>query len=1143
VLLAAKIWADGEPEPDTWSLIASDDEISFGGAAVAVGVDDDAALDVRVDDIIVTTVDYLRRDALIDDLDGANNNPWNSANWTTSLSSSGNVDIQDNEGRLAIAATSDAARALGTAASTFGDGTVASRFQADMTPDGRVSFWVRGSATWSTGQPDALTDGYRFVVDLDSDTVALDAVVDDTPTSLVSTSFAVEAETAYNVIVQAIGTTLAAKIWADGDPEPGTWTVVATDDQLQTGRVAISTGVFDDAALDVRVSHYYATSLTATGVGIYSAPEGWTPASADAAGRHARVSVWTHVAAAEDDASWVFVLNSSVKAAGVIAAYSGVDTTTPVDTSTTVQTDATTADHLAWGTNTSGSGRLVVMMVAAPTATSYTPPAGMSERADIATSAGDAVTVTLADKTAAFRGSAADATFTAADASTAAAATIALQPQTGDTYVTRVAYTYDNAGRRTSITRPDGTRLDYGYDPTTGLLETITPTYNLADTFTSSHTTDLDTSRWTVTGTGVTARSLGWARLSTPDTANASVAATANITDAADVDVSLTYDIDNSTSDTATTALRLRVNGTNELQLSTVHNGSTLTLKKVVSGTPTSLGTLTRPAGTAPERIRVRLVGSALKAKVWIAGQTEPGSWGLEVTDSAVTAAGDTVIELDRIDGAPQISVDDVTLVDLNAPPAAVATYGYDQDDRLITETLSGGNRTWDYIDGQLTGFDQDLAGGDHDLTTVLTYDTSGRLETETTDAVTTTYTYDNAAQLLDADDGITERAWTYDTLGRWETSTRPEGAFTYTYDDANQLTDADCTAGPCADAAYTYDRAGRRTNEDRGGTGDRTYTYTPSGRLATTQTDDGLDIVTTSRVNDADNHLTQLNTDDGTTTEQNLPTWDPTNWTLLETTTGTDTPVEHIGIANWAASINAGTVDDTPLTWRGDIRGIDADPYGQPDTPPTEPTLGYRGELHTPDQLIHLRNRDYDPTTGQFLTTDPLEGLNGTTTLTDPYHYTNNNPLNQADPFGLRPTDEGFSAKPGWETLWAVLTAIAQLATSQAAPPPTSPNSGPLSHSNAGSRLAPFGQYLPMPGATSAVSPDDMPECTRELDGAKFRLPDGTEFECHNVDGVWMWIPIVDFDPDEPLPPEPPGEWKPATGVLPFPRPVPLTF
>jgi hypothetical protein len=33
---------------------------------------------------------------------------------------------------------------------------------------------------------------------------------------------------------------------------------------------------------------------------------------------------------------------------------------------------------------------------------------------------------------------------------------------------------------------------------------------------------------------------------------------------------------------------------------------------------------------------------------------------------------------------------------------------------------------------------------------------------------------------------------------------------------------------------------------------------------------------------------------------------------------------------------------------------------------------LGYRGELHTED-LIHLRNRDYDPTTGTFTTPDPL--------------------------------------------------------------------------------------------------------------------------------------------------------------------------
>ena len=46
---------------------------------------------------------------------------------------------------------------------------------------------------------------------------------------------------------------------------------------------------------------------------------------------------------------------------------------------------------------------------------------------------------------------------------------------------------------------------------------------------------------------------------------------------------------------------------------------------------------------------------------------------------------------------------------------------------------------------------------------------------------------------------------------------------------------------------------------------------------------------------------------------------------------------------------------------------------------------------------LIYLRNRYYDPNTGQFLTPDPLFAISG-----ERYGYAGNNPLNQDDPSGL---------------------------------------------------------------------------------------------------------------------------------------------
>jgi hypothetical protein len=70
--------------------------------------------------------------------------------------------------------------------------------------------------------------------------------------------------------------------------------------------------------------------------------------------------------------------------------------------------------------------------------------------------------------------------------------------------------------------------------------------------------------------------------------------------------------------------------------------GITLTVRKRVAGTETSLGsytsTLTHVTG-AWYRVRFQVIGSSLRAKVWAATEVEPGLWQIEVTDSSLTAA------------------------------------------------------------------------------------------------------------------------------------------------------------------------------------------------------------------------------------------------------------------------------------------------------------------------------------------------------------------------------------------------------------------------------------------------------------------------------------------------------------------------
>jgi len=54
--------------------------------------------------------------------------------------------------------------------------------------------------------------------------------------------------------------------------------------------------------------------------------------------------------------------------------------------------------------------------------------------------------------------------------------------------------------------------------------------------------------------------------------------------------------------------------------------------------------------------------------------------------------------------------------------------------------------------------------------------------------------------------------------------------------------------------------------------------------------------------------------------------------------------------------------------------------------------------------------SRCRDPTTCTFLTSrDPLDGIDGTPTVANPYHYVDNNPINKTDPLGLRPNECSF--------------------------------------------------------------------------------------------------------------------------------------
>ncbi|HEX7166446.1 MAG TPA: RHS repeat-associated core domain-containing protein, partial [Acidimicrobiales bacterium] len=614
---------------------------------------------------------------------------------------------------------------------------------------------------------------------------------------------------------------------------------------------------------------------------------------------------------------------------------------------------------------------------------------------------GDSTSTTFTYDAAGRRASATDASGTTA---------YAFEPGGQLTKLTRpdgrvTSYTYDTAGRRTKMTLPDGSAFAYTYD-TAGRVASITPTATLVDTFTADNGSAPDTAKWTraVAGNATAAVQDNRLALTLPSTNGAAVTMTAAGATASDGDVVFDYRFGDTT-DNATLQAHLRAT-TNSYWVEVANHTGALTLKKKVGNTTTALASVTAPVDTAWHRLRFRAVGSSIKARVWDVGATEPTTWTLEATDTAITGAGAAKIVFARGKSSHTAFVDDLVYQNLSSPPSPVVVVGYDADNHVTSEALPDGHRTWTWTNGRITALTQTLPGAPQ--TETLTYDTSGRTKTISTAGVTTTYGYDAASQLVSATPSTGSAVtYGYDNRGRRTTKTVGGIATTYTYDDASQLTAATTGTAP---TTYTYDLAGRRLSES-GSTPSATYGYDAAGRLATYDTAG----TSQTRSYDPSNALVAVaNTAAGATTRTAI-TWDvvgglPTVAAIAGATTrsilhGPFGPViARSGTVSTGLAKDAlGSVIATPASAPVAVAPT-YDTFGVPSTAPSpEVRLGYRGEL-TSAGLVHLRARSYEPSTAAFTTPDALDGVEGHPTATTRYHYADNDPINRSDPTGLQP-------------------------------------------------------------------------------------------------------------------------------------------
>ncbi|SDT80703.1 polymorphic toxin-type HINT domain-containing protein [Actinoplanes derwentensis] len=299
------------------------------------------------------------------------------------------------------------------------------------------------------------------------------------------------------------------------------------------------------------------------------------------------------------------------------------------------------------------------------------------------------------------------------------------------------------------------------------------------------------------------------------------------------------------------------------------------------------------------------------------------------------------------------------------------------------------------------------------------TYDHLARL----TDAYTTTATGDDpcaTAASAESTGGPAPywHSYTYDDSSNRDTETiHPTGVGTaktlrtYSYaTGGNRLNNVNTVVGTTtSDATYTYDDGGNtKTKPTATGAGSQTLTWDTENRLASS-TENGT---TTTYAYDADgNRLLRREAGSITLYLPNLELKLTTSTgavtgtryidlggglTAVRTNNGvTFTAADHHGTGGTAVDAVTGAVTKRRHTPFGTSRDISSIAWVS--------DRGFLNGTTDPTGMTHLGAREYDSTTGRFISVDPLLDL------TDPsqwngYAYAHNNPVTYSDPTGLLP-------------------------------------------------------------------------------------------------------------------------------------------
>jgi len=372
-----------------------------------------------------------------------------------------------------------------------------------------------------------------------------------------------------------------------------------------------------------------------------------------------------------------------------------------------------------------------------------------------------------------------------------------------------------------------------------------------------------------------------------------------------------------------------------------------------------------------------------------------------------------------------------------NQRDTARGTYSFFYDNRGNLRGTLYPNGTFSWVDTNPVGEISDQYNRHGSITSTTTTPPA-----DSTPLADYTYTYDPDGKRLSElrKSGSTSQTttYTYDNLGRLNQVILPSATCRqYSYDlDSNRsqiqnYTTSNCTGTPTT-TSYTYNPSTTPGLDELTSIGSTNYAYTGDGQTAsqgtTSYTWDGWGRLKTTTIGSntvtytydptgalktrtSSNPSTTLNyllgdlfetNASGTTTTSYIdgPAGNLASYNGPPTSTSTPTYLYYDAHGNLAAEANSS----------GAITGNHSyDPFGAPgDSPPTNTTAHrftarWDKQYDTTSGLILMGARPYDPTTGRFLSVDPIPGgsLNN-------YDYAGQDPINNYDLTGTMSEEDG---------------------------------------------------------------------------------------------------------------------------------------